>query len=128
MPTPSDAPGLYDRIGEAALSEVVDRFYRRVLDDPQIGPYFAAASMVRLTRMQQEFFAAALGAPTTYSGLGLQEAHRRLGITRADFSRFVELLADTLGELQVDGEVVDVLLGRLALSVDDIVGGHGEDG
>lgn len=128
MSTPPESAGLYDRIGDAALAEVVDRFYRRVLDDPQIGPYFASASMARLTRMQKEFFAAALGAPTTYSGLGLQEAHGRLGVTRSDFSRFVEHLADTLGELQVDHEVVDALMARLALSVDDIVGGHGEDG
>ena len=119
---------LYDRVGETVIAEIVDRFYGKVLDDPEIGEFFKYTSMPRLRKMQREFFATALGGPTTYSGRDIHDMHAMLGIERHHFSRFVELLIDSMNELEVDDEVVDGLIARLSVHVDDVVGGQGEDG
>ena len=129
VPTTSEQPSiLYDRVGETAIAEIVDRFYGKVLGDPEIGEFFKYTSMPRLQKMQREFFAAALGAPTAYSGRDIHDMHAMLGIEQHHFSRFVELLIDTMNELEVDDEVIDGLIARLSLRADDVVGGQGEDG
>ena len=88
---------LFDRIGgQTAVTELVDDFYRRVCDDPDLAPYFEHASMEKLVRMQNEFFCAALGGPIQYSGPDLARAHHGRGIGRIQFSRFVEHLLGTL--------------------------------
>lgn len=127
-PAPEQAPSLYDRVGDTTIAEIVDRFYGKVLDDPELGPFFQYASMPRLRNMQREFFAAALGGPMAYSGSDIHDVHAMLGIDRHHFSRFVELLIDSMNELAVDDEVVDGLIARLSLHVDDVIGGQGEDG
>lgn len=121
-------PTLYDRVGDRTIGEIVDHFYAKVLADPELEAVFAFASMPRLRKMQRELFAAALDAPMQYSGRDLQDVHAPANIRRWQFSRFMEHLADTLAELEVDDEVTERLLGRLALYADEIVGGHGEDG
>lgn len=90
---------LYERIGgEEAIARIVDRFYDRVLADPQLAPFFRATSMDKLRRMQREFFAAVLVGPQSYTGLALTQAHAGRGITVHHFSRFVQHLLDTLVE------------------------------
>ena len=66
---------LYERIGgEEAIARIVDRFYDRVVADPQLGPFFRATSMDKLRRKQREFFAAVLDGPQSYTGLALTQA------------------------------------------------------
>ena len=67
---------LYERIGgQAAVGELIDDFYERVLTDPKLAPFFTDSSMSHLRTMQREFFAAALGGPIRYSGPSLAEIH-----------------------------------------------------
>ncbi len=67
---------LYETLGgERALEAVVVRFYRRVLADPRLKPFFAGADMTRLKAMQRAFLAMALGGRGRYSGPSLDKAH-----------------------------------------------------
>jgi hemoglobin len=71
---------IYDRIGgQEALIVVVNGFYRRVLADSQLAPFFTGSNMSRLKGKQVEFFAAALGGPNEYSGQPMKAVHRGMG-------------------------------------------------
>jgi len=127
-PGGADQPTLYEIVGDAAIAEIVDRFYVAVLADPTLEPFFAQAEPSHIRGMQRAFFSAALGGPVAQAGSDIHDAHQHLGIGARDFSRFVGHLVDTLEAMEIDREVTDQLLSRVALHVDDVVGGHGEDG
>lgn len=71
-------PSSYERVGGAeGLRDLVDTFYRRVLDDDHLRPYFAGTDMVRLKRHQAALLTKVLGGPDGHAG-------RDLGIAHAD--------------------------------------------
>jgi hemoglobin len=62
--------GVYTgRLGGAdAFGLAVERFYRRVLRDPELQPYFAGIDLDRLQHHQYAFLAMALGQVNGYLG------------------------------------------------------------
>src|SRR5579859_977157 len=71
-----EASVLFDRIGGVpGVMRMIDRFYESVLADPALRPFFEDVEMYKLRRMQYEFFSAALGGPTAYSGRTVQHAY-----------------------------------------------------
>ena len=115
---------LYERLGgEAKMATIIDRFYDRVLADPELEPYFRETSMEALRRMQTEFFGMALDGPQTYTGLSLYRAHSGRGITARHFSRFVSHLIETLKEFGATAKDINAVVSRISIHSDDIVGG-----
>ena len=119
----------FERIGGAeAVDRLVDDFYARVLSDPELGPFFAHTDMAKLRRMQVEFFASALGGPTTYAGMTLADAHRGRGIQPRHLTRFVEHLLATLQDQGLDDDDVDAIVDHVNTVAGEITGQVGEDG
>jgi hemoglobin len=84
--TTAAEPTIYEAIGgDTALAAVVDDFYGRVLDDPDLAGFFAGTNMTRLKGRQVEFFAAALGGPVPYTGASMRDAHRGRAIAQWHF-------------------------------------------
>lgn len=106
----SNVQTLYERVGgEHAIESMVVGFYMRVMNDPEMEPFFRDVPMKRLHAMQREFFAMALGGPLSYGGRPLSYVHHGRGITTFHYSRFVEHLVDTIvdyGVSDADGEEV----------------------
>jgi hemoglobin len=97
--TAQSAHSLYERVGGAgSIGHLVAAFYRRVLADPELSPFFADTSVETLQRMQAEFFAAAFDGPIQYSGRTLAEVHSGRGIRARHLRRFLEHLMDTLSD------------------------------
>ena len=114
---------LYERIGgETTIDSLMKRFYARVLDDPELNPFFKHASMEKLLRMQREFFSAALDGPVQYSGLSLSHAHYGRGITRRHFTRFVEHLLETLRSFDLNEQDIQEIIRRISVYADEITG------
>jgi hemoglobin len=114
---------LYDRIGgAAALEKIVDRFYDRVLADPELAPFFEHSSMDKLRGMQREFLGAMLGGPMRYTGSSLSQAHAGRGITLSHYRRFADHFLDTLQDMGVAKQDMDEVLDRLNMYADDIRG------
>lgn len=106
---------IYDSIGgETAVATAVDNFYDRVLDDPELKPFFDGIDVQRLKRHQRAFIGAALGGPGGYNGRGMRKAHEGLGITTAHFERVVDHLTATLVGLGVPDDTVKTIGGTLA--------------
>jgi hemoglobin len=110
--------------GAVPLQLAVDRFYRAVLDDPELAPYFAGTDVERIKGHQFRLLSQLLGGPDTYSGQGLAPAHQPLGITPEHYERVVGHLVSTLQGLGVSSEVITALGTAVDAVRDDIVAPH----
>jgi hemoglobin len=103
---------LYERLGgEQGFHSIVDDFYRRVLADPTLAPFFSGVNMTALKEHQAAFLIMALGGPNHYQGRDMDVAHAGLKITSRDFYAVADHLVNALTAKAVDedtiGEVVD---------------------
>jgi hemoglobin len=114
---------LYDRIGGAeAVAGMVDRFYARVIADPDLRPYFDHVALDKLQRMQVEFFSAALDGPILYTGRPVIHAHQGRRITRQHFQKFVGHLFETLAGYQLSEDDRYEIISRINTYADDVLG------
>ena len=120
---------LFDQVGgEAAVQGLVDDFYRRVLEDPQLKPFFENTPMERLRTMQYEFFAAALDGRSHYQGQVLSNVHFGRGIEVGHFGRFIDRMFDSLVGLHLSQDTIHEIIGRLNVYADEITGGTNDSG
>jgi hemoglobin len=120
---------LYDRIGGAeAVAGMVDRFYARVIADPELRPYFDHVALDKLQRMQVEFFTAALDGPIRYSGRTVIHAHQGRRITRLHFQAFVGHLFETLASYPLSENDRYTIIARINTYADDVLGSGGGPG
>src|SRR4051794_9411910 len=105
---------IYEQIGgREAVSAAVDIFYKRVLCDHVLRPYFAGTDMRRQKAHMRAFLAVALGGPEIYRGRDLGAAHAGLGVTEEAFNRVVGHLVATLVQLEVPSELIDAVGAKL---------------
>ncbi|NNE00303.1 MAG: group 1 truncated hemoglobin [Pirellulaceae bacterium] len=120
---------LFDRLGgTSGIKNIVEEMYRRVLEDPELAPFFENVPMERLRKMQYEFLTAALDGPVHYDGRELNEIHRGRGITGHHFAKFCSHFADALEANGAAARDIDNSLGRLATFKDKITGEANVDG
>ena len=106
---------IYEAIGgRDALKAAVDVFYRRLLADPELAPFFPGGVGIRHRAYVVTVLGEALGGPERYRGPDLHGAHRGLGITDAQFNRAAGHLSDTLDELSVPRPLTDQIIGIVA--------------
>ncbi len=119
---------IYERIGgEQAVERLVGDFYRRVLGDGELRPFFQNSSIENLHRMQRAFFAAALGGPVAYEGKTMAEAHHGRGIRPHHLRRFLDHLIETLRD-ELDEDDVYEIMSRIQIYADEITGTTSVDG
>lgn len=113
---------LYEAIGgRDAVRAAVDRFYRRVLADPSLAPFFERIPIERLKGHQAAFLIQALGGPASYKGRSMHEAHAGRGIQGGHFDRVALHLTETLAELGVPLHLIDQVICRVAALRPDVV-------
>lgn len=113
---------LYDEVGGPdGVRTAVAVFYRRIVDDDELGPWFEGIDLDRLKAHQRAFLGAAFGGPQVFSGRSLVDAHARLEITDAAFDRLVQTLCTSLADLGVQQEAVTRVAERLELARTDVV-------
>lgn len=118
----------YDRLGGApTIKEAVDRFYKLVLADPSLAPYFTHADLSSVKRHQVLLLSQVLDGPAHYEGRALGETHRSLDITSEAYDRVVAHLVSVLTELGADDEAIAAAGEVVAGVKPDIVGGSAGD-
>jgi hemoglobin len=121
MSTPQKS--LYDRLGgQPAITAVVDDFVGNVATDTRINGFFARTDVPRLKRLLVEQICAGTGGPCTYTGRGMDAAHRGMGISDAQFGYLVEDLQTTLNKFKVPEKEQGELLAVLGPMKPQIVG------
>jgi hemoglobin len=117
-----DQMSLYERIGgEPAVSAAVDRFYERVLADPELKDFFNGVGMSKLKAHQFAFLSQALGGPKQYSGASMRDAHSRLAIEQRHFDGVAVHLVGALRELGVSEEMIAAIAAALTPLASQIV-------
>jgi hemoglobin len=124
---PDKETTLYTRIGGArAVAEMIDEFYSRVLADPELRPFFENVTVERLTKMQSDFFAAALDGPMQTNDIDLAAIHQGMKITRQHLTRFVNHLIEVLDarDAITSKDAMEIIF-RIATYSDQIIGESG---
>ena len=107
--------------GKAAIAEAVDKFYAKVLADPDLARFFATTNLPWLKQRQVQFLTQELGGPGKYEGRSMKSAHAHLLIEPWHFDRVATHLAVTLSEMGVEPEVVDAAMDKIATLEPEIV-------
>lgn len=96
---------LYDTIGgNRTIWAATEAFYRRVLADPELQPFFQSVDMRHLVARQSMFISMLLGGRIVYTGKDIAAAHenaRVRGLTDTHFNSFVNHFRDALAEVGV---------------------------
>jgi hemoglobin len=104
---------LYDLIGgKQTIWAATDAFYRRVLADDTIRPFFETTDMPHLCARQSMFLSMLLGGKLVYTGKDISAAHahaREQGLSDGHFDRFLSHFREALKEVGVEpGKVAKV--------------------
>src|SRR5258707_934066 len=109
---------LYAQLGgKISLAAIVDRFYEKMLADPDIRPMLAKANLASLKQQQTLFLTYALGGPADTRNRVTAPAHAHLLQPRYT-ERATTHLALVLSEMNMVPEVVDAVMERVTLEPD----------
>jgi chemotaxis protein histidine kinase CheA len=113
---------LYEILGgSAAVEAATEEFYRRVMADPELKPFFDSTDISWLKNQQKNFLAQALGGPAEYDGQDMKTAHAHLPIEGRHFTRVAEHLVAALQSLSVPARHIDTVVSLLTPLAQDIV-------
>ena len=102
---------LYDLIGgKRTVWAATEAFYRRVLADDTLSPFFKGADLAQLQARQSMFLSMLLGGQVVYSGKDISAAHahaRVQGLNHKHFDSFLTHFRAALTEVGVPAEKVE---------------------
>jgi hemoglobin len=114
---------LYETIGgNRIIWEATEIFYKKVLEDENLKPFFESTDMANLQARQSMFISMLLGGRVVYTGKEIGEAHahaRMQGLTDAHFDQFLAHFRNALDEVGVKPDkaekVMELLEARRAV-------------
>ncbi|MCM3215978.1 globin [Niallia taxi] len=118
MPTP------YDVIGEKTLSHLVDAFYERVGNHPELAPIFPD-DLTETARKQKQFLTQYLGGPSIYTEEHghpmLRARHLPFPITERRAKAWLSCMSEAMDEVELDDSIREGLFSRLALTAKHMI-------
>lgn len=110
-----DDDSLYRQLGgEPGVTRIVEGMLLRIAEDPRIVEHFQDIDIQRLRDKLIEQFCVEAGGPCAYSGDSMEESHKGLALTPADFNALVEDLQAAMTAEGVSIPAQNRLLARLA--------------
>ena len=108
---------LYDLIGgQRIVWAATEAFYKRVLEDPTLAPFFKTTEMSQLRARQSMFVSMLLGGKVVYTGKDISAAHaqaRAQGLNDGHFDNFLKHFRGALLEVGVQPDKVKKILALL---------------
>jgi len=102
---------LYELIGgKRTVWAATEAFYRRVLADGTLSPFFEGTDMPHLIARQSMFISMLLGGRIVYTGKDIAAAHapaREKGLHQGHFDRFMNHFREALKEVGVEADKVE---------------------
>jgi hemoglobin len=102
---------LYELIGgRQTVWAATESFYKRVLADDTMHPFFKGADMTQLRARQSMFISMLLGGQIVYTGKNIAAAHaqaRKQGLNDGHFDRFLKHFREALNEVGVKPDKVE---------------------
>jgi len=101
---------MFERYGGfASVSKIVSEFYDKVLDSPNLSPFFANSTMKQLVDHQTKFIAQVMGGPVSYSNEALRRAHAHMQISEPLYAELVSLLEETLEDFDLQQQDIEII-------------------
>jgi hemoglobin len=102
---------LYELIGgKQTIWAAIEAFYRRVLADDTLSPFFKSTNMPHLRNRQSMFISMLLGGQIVYTGKDIAAAHARAreqGLNDGHFDNFLIHFREALHEVGVQADKVE---------------------
>ncbi|MBD8067512.1 globin [Bacillus sp. PS06] len=117
--SPFDALG-----GEEILSKLVDAFYHRVGQHPDLSPIFPS-DLSETARVQKQFMTQYLGGPAKYTEEHghpmLRARHMPFEITPKRAKAWLECMKEAMDEIGLEGQLRDDFYHRLVLTAQHMI-------
>lgn len=114
----------YEEIGAERLSQLIDAFYARVADHPQLQPIFPS-DLTETARKQKQFMTQYLGGPNLYTDEHghpmLKARHNPFPITPARAQAWLECMAEAMDEIGLEGKMRETFYKRLVMTAHHMV-------
>ncbi|MCA1062064.1 globin [Rossellomorea sp. AcN35-11] len=114
----------YNLIGEKKLSMLVEAFYDRVANHPELAPIFPD-DLTETARKQKQFLTQYLGGPALYTEEHghpmLRARHLPFPITEDRAKAWLNCMHEAMDEVNLEGPVRDDFFHRLALTAHHMV-------
>lgn len=110
---PSPGASIYMQLGAPAIADVIVTFYKMMMGDPSIAPYFDDYDVEQVMSHQHAFLCVATGGPLDYVGRSIRSAHEPLDISNDVFDRTVEHLGAALAGAGVVAETHATIMAKV---------------
>ncbi len=125
----------FEQIGEKTLHRIVDAFYRRVKQHPELAPIFPD-DLTETARKQKQFLTQFLGGPPLYTSEHghprLRKRHLPFPITPKRADAWLDCMSRAMDEVGFSGPLRDEFFARLVITARHMVntydGDHNEKG
>jgi hemoglobin len=111
---------LFDTVGgRLIINAAVDAFYKRVIADESLRPFFKKVGLDHLRARQSMFLSMLLGGKTVYTGKDLRAAHAQpqmMGMNESHFESFLNHFRAALEEVGVQGDRLEQIIKLLGQS------------
>src|ERR1700760_3854737 len=114
---------LYAQLGgKTSVAAIVDKFYEKMLADPDIRPLLAKAHLASLKQRHGQYLTQTLGGPVDAKNRVTTSAHAHLLTQARHAERATTHLALALSEMNMAPDLVDAVMERAAYEP-DVTGG-----
>lgn len=118
MPTP------YEKIGQEKLSELIDAFYKRVHEHPDLSLIFPD-DLTETARKQKQFMTQYLGGPALYTSEHghprLRARHHPFPITATRAKAWLSCMDEAMDEVELNGKLREDFFSRLVLTAQHMI-------
>ncbi len=104
---------VYQAIGEEGFERLVAAFYKKIPQDPILGPMYPSEDMQGAEERLRDFLVGRFGGPTRYieqrGHPRLRARHMPFPVTPAARDRWMEIMTNAMKEAQLHPEAADIL-------------------
>ncbi|CAM3663948.1 globin [Mesobacillus zeae] len=119
-----NTPVPFEAIGEAMLHQLIDLFYSRVAQHPDLAPIFPD-DLTETARKQKQFLTQYLGGPPLYTNEHghpmLRARHLPFEITPKRAAAWLTCMREAMDECGLEGELREYFFHRLALTAQHMI-------
>lgn len=115
---------IYERFGgQERVGQMVDEFYKSILEDPTLAKFFYEVDMDTQKRHQTHFLSFIMGGPNSYSGRTLADAHRGINTTGDQFDSLITHLRNSMENHEMNQEEIEAVVQSITAYKEDIING-----
>lgn len=110
---PTRGASLYMKLGAPAIADIVVTFYKMIMGDPSLAPYFEEYDVEEIMSHQHAFLCVATGGPLDYVGRSIRATHNPLEVDNEHFDRMAEHLGTALAGAGLGSDIHATIMSKV---------------